>query len=241
MTRRSIPAILFALLACAVPVRAQQPSHTGDHSMAWGKESFLLAEPEWRFGARRAIVLDADLSGWSGHATRRWWYHAGLTTEPGRSGLELAAKHGWLMAPYWDFLVGAWVSVADLTPNGGATSGGPAIALHGLAPGWFEVEATAEVSVEGELALRATTSYDLYLTQRLVAQPRIEGAVGFGPNGAGDTDRSFSHAELGVRVRYEITRRFAPYAGFVWEREVPPGVSAALSDSRIVIGVRAWR
>ena len=55
-----------------------------------------------------------------------------------------------------------------------------------------------------------------------------------------------SSAELGLRLRYEIAREFAPYLGYVWEGKV--GRSARLaramgddpSRSSFVAGVRFW-
>jgi copper resistance protein B len=51
---------------------------------------------------------------------------------------------------------------------------------------------------------------------------------------------------LGLRLRYEFTRRFAPYVGVEFERRF--GETAALArsagestfDPRIVAGVRMW-
>jgi copper resistance protein B len=55
-----------------------------------------------------------------------------------------------------------------------------------------------------------------------------------------------SQVELGVRLRYEITRELAPYIGFVWERNV--GRTADLARSvgeevdtpAFVAGIRWW-
>ena len=55
-----------------------------------------------------------------------------------------------------------------------------------------------------------------------------------------------SNLELGLRLRYEIKREFAPYVGISWER--PLGETAdfarlAGEDSggaSFVVGVRAW-
>jgi copper resistance protein B len=55
-----------------------------------------------------------------------------------------------------------------------------------------------------------------------------------------------STAETGLRLRYEFTRRFAPYVGLVHERSF--GTTAdlhreegdAVRDTRVVAGVRFW-
>ncbi|MEE7548613.1 copper resistance protein B, partial [Xanthomonas sp. Kuri4-1] len=52
--------------------------------------------------------------------------------------------------------------------------------------------------------------------------------------------------EAGLRLRYEITRRFAPYVGWVHERRFGTQADRARAqddaprDSRWVAGVRLW-
>ena len=56
----------------------------------------------------------------------------------------------------------------------------------------------------------------------------------------------FSHAAVGLRLRYEFAPEFAPYAGVEWHGAV--GGTADLveaagrkaDDVRLVIGLRAW-
>lgn len=236
-------ALLF-LLAMGLPAssRAQAPTpHGTGHSMAWGSESFLLADLSFRV-AEPSRSLDLDLSGWVGNATRRWWF--GVETEPDapRSGLDLALSHGWLVAPYWDLLVGGWVDLAHLPPSVGDMRGGPAIGLHGLAPGWFDVEAALQLSARGDLAVRASAAYDLYLTQRLVVQPQLEGSWHPRPIRAEGVTAGISHAEAGLRARYELSRRFAPYVGVAWNRAVyDAGGRVVTTESALSVGIRAWR
>ena len=60
------------------------------------------------------------------------------------------------------------------------------------------------------------------------------------------TARGFTGIETGLRLRYEVTRRFAPYVGVVHERAL--GDTADLRraegeptrDTRVVAGVRIW-
>ena len=50
-----------------------------------------------------------------------------------------------------------------------------AFGVQGLAPYWFDLEATAYVGSGGRTALRLKGSYQLRLTQRLILEPRAEG------------------------------------------------------------------
>lgn len=66
------------------------------------------------------------------------------------------------------------------------------------------------------MSARVETTYDLLLTQRLIAQPRLE------INAAAQDARQFGVArglndiELGLRLRYEVIREIAPYVGINW-------------------------
>ena len=59
--------------------------------------------------------------------------------------------------------------------------------------------------------------------------------------GAGPSD-----IELGLRLRYEIAREFAPYVGVNWERKLGDTADYARaagdkpSATSLVIGLRAW-
>src|SRR3546814_11538529 len=84
------------------------------------------------------------------------------------------------------------------------------IGLQGLAPQFFEVDSAIFVSNKGDVSVRFEAEYELLITQRLVLQPSAELdmavqevselGIGSGP----------SSIELGLRLRYEITRGFAP-------------------------------
>jgi len=121
-----------------------------------------------------------------------------------------------------------------------------AAGMQGLAPYWFEVAATVYVGDAGRTAARFSTEYELLLTQRLILQPQFE-ANFYGKddvrNGLGS---GLADTELGVRLRYEIRREFAPYVGVAWSHQY--GRTADLSraaghdndELQWLIGLRAW-
>ena len=121
-----------------------------------------------------------------------------------------------------------------------------AFGVQGLAPYWFEIEATAYVGEQGRTALRFAAEYELRLTQKLILQPRLEANV----YGKRDAERhlgaGLSDLAAGVRLRYEIRREFAPYVGI--ERAIKFGTTADYAraadedaqETRLVAGVRFW-
>ena len=84
------------------------------------------------------------------------------------------------------------------------------------------------------------------MTQRLILQPQTELKVAARDVPELDLGSGVTNAEMGLRLRYEIRRELAPYAGVSYERSL--GRTADLVRARgespesinFVVGVRAW-
>ena len=120
------------------------------------------------------------------------------------------------------------------------------IGFEGIAPYWFEVEGALFLSDKGDLLGRLEGYYDQRITQHLILQPRVElnfAAQDVPANGIGS---GLSDAELGLRLRYEIKREFAPYVGISWERKLGDTADFAraagdrVQATSFVAGVRFW-
>lgn len=155
----------------------------------------------------------------------------------------LALQHGRLIAPFWDLQAG----VRYAKPRPGAPARGYAvIGVQGLAPYRFEVQAAAFVSERGNISARAELEYELLLTQRWILQPRFASTVAFQEVKELGIGRGVNDVEVGLRLRYEITREFAPYVGAAWQTRY--GGSAQFARERgedpggwrLVAGLRAW-
>ena len=118
--------------------------------------------------------------------------------------------------------------------------------VEGLLPYLFDVQAAVFLSTRGELQGRVEGTYDLRLTQRLILQPRAELNFAAQDTPETRTGSGISNAELGLRLRYEIRREFAPYIGMSYDRKV--GKTAAFARARgedvegatFVAGIRTW-
>lgn len=91
------------------------------------------------------------------------------------------------------------------------------LGIEGFAPFWFEGEAQAFLSNKGDVHFRADGSYDQRITQRLVLQPAVEVNIAAQDVPELGIGSGLSNIELGLRLRYEPVREFAPYAGINWE------------------------
>ncbi|WP_374516184.1 copper resistance protein B, partial [Brevundimonas sp.] len=116
----------------------------------------------------------------------------------------------------------------------------------GLAPHWWEVDAAAFLSTEGDLTARVEAEYDQRLTQRLILQPRFEVDLSASDIPELGLGSGLTSVEAGLRLRYEFRREFAPYVGVEWSRalgDTADLVEAAGGDpeeTRFVLGLRAW-
>lgn len=149
----------------------------------------------------------------------------------------------------WDHTLTRWWSVHtgmryDL--GRGPARGWAAVGLEGLAPYWFDVQATFYLGEAGRTAARFQVEHDLLITQQLVVQPEIEASV-YGKNDpARQISSGLSDLQLALRLRYEIRREFAPYLGFAWRRNlgVPApilhGGGSGTGAVQWVAGFQAW-
>lgn len=121
-----------------------------------------------------------------------------------------------------------------------------AVGVQGLAPYWFHTEATAYLGESGALAARVEVRYELLFTQRLILQPTLEANLYSEDDAERRIGAGLSAAEAGLRLRYEITRQFAPYVGVAWGRRFGKTADFArrageeASDTEAVAGFRLW-
>jgi copper resistance protein B len=145
------------------------------------------------------------------------------------------------VGPYWNAHVGVR---HDIVPNPSRTHA--VVGIEGVAPYWFHLAGQLFLSDKGELRARAEGSYDWRLTQRVILTPRVEfnfSAQDIPSIGVGS---GLEDAELGLRIRYEISKKFAPYVGVEWARKVGDTARyarAAGEDADVtnfVAGIRFW-
>ncbi|TCM20541.1 copper resistance protein B [Novosphingobium sp. PhB165] len=154
---------------------------------------------------------------------------------------ELQALYAKALDPWWNLQFGAR---QDLGP--GAQRSWATIGLEGRARYQFETQAAAFLSDKGQLTARIETAYDQRITQRLVLQPRAEVNLSAQDMRAERIGAGLTIAELGLRLRYEVRREFAPYLGMNWTWLSGRTADYARADGRdaneasVVAGIRAW-
>jgi copper resistance protein B len=145
------------------------------------------------------------------------------------------------ISTYFDLQAGLRSDIDSLRNRNWAAFG-----FEGLAPLFFQVEGTGYVSDSGHLAAHFEGSYDLLLTNRLILQPEFEIDLYSKADPARLIGAGISDIDTGVRLRYEIDRKFAPYIGVAYEGKFGQTASFArragesTSGVRFVFGIRSW-
>ncbi len=218
--------------------RAAMASEMG--GATYHKVMFDLAEVQVRKG-RESYRWDAEA--WFGGDINRFVVKSeGRGDFRGETGeAEVQALYSRAIGPYFDLQGGVRYDIRPTPSRGYLTIG-----IEGLAPYMFEVGGALFVSDRGDVLARAEGSFDQRITQRLILQPRAElnfAAQDVRDNGIG---AGLSDVELGLRLRYEIRREFAPYIGVSYDAKVGRSARFARADGErvssasLVIGLRTW-
>ena len=236
----------------AAPADARDP-----HAYADGYDFGPIPRPrlgdEHNFGSLLVDRLEAvrtsdktsaayDLLAWYGRDYNR----AVLKAEGDVDNGELAEARtellwGHAVAAYWNTQLGLRYDSGE-----GPDRTWLALGIQGLAPYWFETDATAYVGNDGRTALNVEAEYELLFTQKLILQPRFEADLYGKDDARRGLGSGLSELSAGLRLRYEIRREFAPYIGVEWAGKFGGTADYARAagldtkETRAVAGVRLW-
>lgn len=202
--------------------------------------TYSLIEGDYsRLGGENVVNWDAE--GWVGGDRHKfWWKTEGELNGPRLEQAEVQALYSRNVWTYFDAQVGLRT---DFEPDSRAYA---VVGIQGLAPYFIESELHAFIGFEGDVSIRAKQSFDLLLTNRLIVQPMLETDFYLTDVPERRIASGFSIIETGVQTRYEISRKFAPYAALVYERRLGGSARLARAAGEDVgglsarVGLRVW-
>jgi copper resistance protein B len=201
----------------------------------------LFDQLEGRFGKSNSFRWEGE--GWAGTDTNRLWLKSeGEVNSKGE--LEDGQQELFYDRPistYFDVQGGVR---SDIDSAPGRTWA--ALGIEGLAPLFFHVSATGYASSEGHYAAKLEGDYDLLLTQQLILQSQIEMNFYSKADPRRLVGSGLADIDTGLRLRYEITRKFAPYIALTYGNKF--GASAKFARAagerpsalRFAVGIRTW-
>jgi copper resistance protein B len=176
-----------------------------------------------------------DVDGWIGGDTHKLWFksEADYSFDQnifGRADLQLLYSRN--IATFWDAQIGVRRAFEP------ERTFDAVLGFQGLAPYFFDVDASLFVTEKGNVLGRLELGYELLLTQRLILHPRVEVNVAAEDIENRGVKAGITEFEAGLRLRYEIVREFAPYLGLDYVEE--ESLKEHQHSVRFVAGVRMW-
>lgn len=234
--RTPIPALTDADRAAAFPPALQGHEVHDQRAHSY----WLMDRFEWQDTDEGSLGWEGVA--WIGGDIHRLW----LRTEGEASDGEVESGsaevlYGRAVSPWWDAVAGVRHDFGH-----GPSRTYAAFGVQGLAPYKFEVEATAFIGGSGRGGATLEAEYDTLITNRLILQWVGEANLHFKDDPAVGAGSGLSTIEAGARLRYEFSRRFAPYIGVEWERafgetaDLRRGDGEPINDTRLVAGIRFW-
>lgn len=211
----------------------------------------------WRFDGRvekrltaLAPATDWATSAWIGDdLTRLRLQNSGviddaghIDNEGGTRGIDSRFFYSRRISDYWDAKAGVQFTVFDQ----GVTRSGFIAGVEGVAPYGIHLDAVLGVSQTGVVSARLDATYDILLSQKLIAQPFAEAMLASQDDPAIQLGSGLARWEVGLRLRYEIAKEVAPYIGVSFEQFT--GTTANLvaaeggptSNLRALVGLKVW-
>ena len=200
----------------------------------------LLDEFEGRVGSESSFRWEGE--GWVGGDFNRLWLKSeGELTRGTVGDGQQEAFYDRPITPYFDLQAGGRYDLDSFRGRGWA-----ALGVEGFAPYYATVSATLYASDTGHYAAKIQGADEIHVTQRLILEPQAELNLYTRSDPARRIGSGASSLDAGLRLRYEITRKFAPYGGLTYEKAFArtaddQRVAGDRSDDlRFTVGMRSW-
>jgi copper resistance protein B len=190
---------------------------------------------------------NGSLTAWSGHLWigkdlhKLWIKTEGEHSSEGTESAELQVLYSRAIDANWDLQVGLRHDAQPEPQRNWAVIG-----FNGVSPYWFEIDSALFIEEDGQANLRFKAEYEIMFTQKWVLSPEIEVDWFSEDDAELGIGSGLARLEAGLRLRYEISRQFAPYAGVNYERllgdteDIAASAGADTSETQLVAGLRFW-
>lgn len=190
--------------------------------------------------AERPVALDAQ--GWVGYDLNKFWIKADaeyVDSQLEEAELQLLLSRA--VAPFWDFQFGIR---RDFKPS--PKTDFAVLGFQGLAPYYFEIDAALFVDESGQSSIRFEAEYEFLFTQKLILTPEVTINIAGYNDEISRIGSGLSSLEMGLRLRYEIVREFAPYIGINWNESYGRTANILRNNaedtaaSEALVGIKVW-
>ena len=204
--------------------------------------SYWLLDRLEAWDADTGTGIGWEAMSWIGTDLDRVWLRSeGEHANGAVDAADVEVLYGRAIAPWWDVLAGVRHDFGE-----GPSQTFAAIGVQGLSTYMFEIGATAYVGESGQTAASLEIEYETLFTNRLILQWMAEAELHGKDDERRNVGAGLGTVEAGLRLRYEVTRQFAPYIGVVHERaygntaDFRRADGEDIDDTRVVAGLRLW-
>ncbi len=165
-------------------------------------------------GGSEGDKIHVEWDGWIGGDNHKLWLKGQLEGHKGKlEESEVWAMYSRNVADFWDLQLGLR---HDSQPESTRYA---VFGFNGLAPYLFETQAHLFVSDYGDVSARIKQKNHLLLTQQFGFEPYYELNFTAQNIARQSLGSGLSDGEIGVKVFYEITRKFVPYIDLKYQRK----------------------
>lgn len=188
-----------------------------------------------------------DISFWFGGDYNKLWLDAEgeHSLKKGNGTIDrLNLYYSRAISAFWDLQAG--IGTRAIYGNHSENRNYVVLGIRGLAPYWFHIDANLAMDKDGNTNANLKAEYELLLTQRFILQPRFESLYSFSDIKMVGIASGLNYTELGLRLRYEVRREFAPYIGVSWIKHYGKTKRLLREEGEdtqrlgLVMGVRMW-
>jgi copper resistance protein B len=239
-TSTSRVALAALLAATASPAAAMDDSAIFWRIDAMAERRFHDRAPAWEWKAKAWIGDDYNKLRMENSGVLS--DNGVIDKEGGTKGIDSRVFYSRLISDFWDAKIGIQATVFGPDLSRTAFIAG----FEGLAPYGIHVDLVGAFSQTSVATLRLEVAYDILLSQKLIATPFAEAVVASGDDRAIDLGAGLSRFEVGLRLRYEIAKEFAPYIGLSFEQFTGATASYVAADNdptsklRFLVGLKTW-
>lgn len=182
-----------------------------------------------------------DADAWIGGDRRNLWLKSeGEHADGDLENAEVQALYSRRITTFFDAQVGLRY---DFEPQQTAHL---VAGLQGLAPYLLETDVAVFLSEDGDASARIEQSFDVLLTQRLILEPYLQAEATFEDVPERELAAGLTGVEAGLQLRYEVTRKFAPYLDVQYASalggtaDLRRSAGADVGGWSLAVGLRSW-
>lgn len=206
---------------------------------------FLMDRLEYVAEEEPYLAMDSNL--WIGGDYHRLYVKAEGEHTPGAEmDMSVDLMYSRIVFPYWDVQAGLSSDYQQAASGDSNSRYSLALGVMGLAPYWFETDASLYISQDGDISGVLELEYEWLFTQRTVLQARLETMAAMQAVSEFGIHSGFNNVETGLRLRHEIRREFAPYIGVDYHQtlgtaaRVKADAGSETGEILLLGGIRFW-